>query len=94
MKSISCCGKRDREGQKKSRTDMVIWFLETAVEIIDMVVVCGIVDVELKRVDADDGSCVDFNLPSFSKSCSSYIIPYCWCRISICWANRPPSISS
>lgn len=48
--------KRERERKKKSRTDVVISFLETAVEIIDMVVVCGIVDVELERVDADDGS--------------------------------------
>lgn len=55
-KFVSCCVKREREREKKSRTDVVISFLETAVEIIDMVVVCGIVDVELERVDADDGS--------------------------------------
>lgn len=56
MKFISCCGKRDMQRGKKGRTDMEIPFLETAVETIDLVVVFGVVDVELERVDADDGS--------------------------------------
>ena len=33
------------EREKKGRTDMVIPFLETAVEIIDLAVVFGAVDV-------------------------------------------------
>lgn len=44
------------ERGKKGRTDTVIPFLETAVEIIYVVVSFGVVDVELEGVDADDGS--------------------------------------
>lgn len=43
---------------------MVVGFLEAAIEVVEGVVECGIIDMDLERVDSDNGSYTNLGIRS------------------------------